>query len=154
GAGMEWNAGVATQRTIPIGAEVQDRGVHFRVWAPHARTVAVRFGTTTNLSAATSESLHSEGNEYWSALVLQAADRMRYFLVIDGENIPDPASRFQPDGPHGASQIIDPAFAWTDTDFGGVDSRGQVIYEMHVGTFSAEGTWLGACAHLPHLAQL
>src|SRR5437763_294570 len=66
---------------------------------------------------------------------------------------PAPASRFQPDGPHGPSQVIDPgAFRWMDGGWRGVALEGQVIYEMHVGTFTREGTWDAAARELPELA--
>ena len=59
--------------------------------------------------------------------------------------LPDPASRFQPEGPHGPSEVVDPAaFRWTDGDWAGVPARGQVIYELHVGTFTPEGTYAAA----------
>ncbi|MGH7969277.1 MAG: malto-oligosyltrehalose trehalohydrolase, partial [Limisphaerales bacterium] len=69
--------------------------------------------------------------------------------------LPDPASRFQPDGPHGASEIVDPnRFAWTDQEWQGVPRNGQVLYEMHIGTFTTEGTWAAAAAQLPELKDL
>lgn len=79
---------------------------------------------------------------------------MNYRYKLDAGAFPDPASRFQPEGPHGPSRIIDPTFTWTDSEWRGVSPEGQVIYEMHVGTFSEEGTWAGATRHLPHLAEL
>jgi len=80
----------------------------------------------------------------------------RYSFLINGEGpFPDPASRFQPHGPHGPSQVIDPgAFRWSDSDWRGVTPRGQVIYELHLGTFTPEGTWQAAAKHLPELAEL
>lgn len=82
----------------------------------------------------------------------RAGDRYR-FLLDDGEQLyPDPASRFQPEGPHGPSEIVDPArFHWSDGAWPGVNSRGQVVYEMHIGTFTPEGTWQAARAQLPEL---
>jgi maltooligosyltrehalose trehalohydrolase len=145
---------VKIQRTLPVGAEVQSRGVHFRVWAPHAENVAVHFGAGGDHGLDATAKLESEGNAYWSALVPAAAAGMRYVIDLDGERLPDPASRFQPEGPHKPSQIIDPAFDWTDRNFPGVGREGQVVYEMHIGTFSTAGTWQGARRHLPHLAQL
>jgi maltooligosyltrehalose trehalohydrolase len=68
---------------------------------------------------------------------------------------PDPASRFQPEGPHGPSQVIDPsAFAWTDADWKGLTLEGQVLYEMHLGSFTLEGTWTAAMERLPRLREL
>jgi maltooligosyltrehalose trehalohydrolase len=81
----------------------------------------------------------------------------RYRFRLDGETklYPDPASRFHPEGPHGPSQIVDPAaFAWTDQNWRGVSLPGQVIYEMHLGTFTREGTWEAAMRQLPELAAL
>jgi maltooligosyltrehalose trehalohydrolase len=82
---------------------------------------------------------------------------MLYSLRLDGEEklYPDPVSRFQPEGHDGPSQIVDPdAYAWSDKAWGGPQRRGQVIYEMHIGTFTAEGTWRAAAAALPWLAEI
>ena len=77
----------------------------------------------------------------------------RYKLRLDGgELYPDPASRYQPEGPHGPSQIVDPSrYRWTDGAWKGVSIEGQVLYEMHVGTFTREGTWRSATAALERL---
>lgn len=79
-------------------------------------------------------------------------DQYRFLLDNDEQPYPDPASRFQPDGPHGPSQIIDPGrFVWSDAGWPGIHPRGQVIYEMHIGTFTPEGTWEAARTQLPEL---
>jgi maltooligosyltrehalose trehalohydrolase len=80
----------------------------------------------------------------------------RYWYRIDGERLrPDPVSRWQPDGPHGPSAIVDPAaYRWTDEGWRGVPATGQVLYELHVGTFTPEGTWQAAVRQLPALADL
>jgi maltooligosyltrehalose trehalohydrolase len=98
--------------------------------------------------------LPAEGNGYFSGLAPAARAGMLYRYRLDGEGqYPDPAARFQPEGPHGPSQIIDAGeFAWTDGDWRGVTPKGQVIYEMHVGTFTKEGTWAAAARELPELA--
>jgi maltooligosyltrehalose trehalohydrolase len=71
-----------------------------------------------------------------------------------GSLLPDPASRFQPDGPFGASMLVDPtAFTWTDEAWTGPRLEGQVLYEMHVGTFTQEGTWRSAITRLPNLVR-
>ena len=74
----------------------------------------------------------------------------------EAENFyPDPASRFQPDGPHGSSCIVDPTkFRWSDADWPGLKLKGQIFYEMHVGTFTREGTWRAAAEQLPELARI
>ena len=80
----------------------------------------------------------------------------RYWFRIDGDRLrPDPVSRYQPDGPHGPSGVVDPGtFAWTDRDWNGIGPAGQVVYEFHVGTFTPEGTWASAAEQLPALADL
>jgi maltooligosyltrehalose trehalohydrolase len=138
---------------MPIGAEPVADGVHFRVWAPdHAQVDVVleRSGGTTG------HRLEREGDGYFSALVdASAGDLYRYRLGGTGDLLPDPASRFQPHGPHGPSEVIDPAtYAWRDTDWGGLPLAGRVISEIHIGTFTPEGTWRAAAAKLPLLAEV
>ena len=79
-----------------------------------------------------------------------------YGYLLDGEGpFPDPASRYQPEGVHGPSQIVDPgSFAWSDGSWNGIPRSDLVIYELHVGTFSPEGTFAGAADRLPELARL
>jgi maltooligosyltrehalose trehalohydrolase len=142
----------AAVRRLPIGAEPQpDGGVHFRVWAPRCREVAVEI---EGLEPAV---LQSEAEGYFSLSSLPARAGMRYRFRLDrGEMaLPDPASRFQPDGPHGPSEIVDPeTFAWTDGAWRGVARERLVIYEMHIGTFTPEGSWDAASRELPALAAL
>ncbi len=137
-------------RRLPVGAEVQRDGrTHFRVWAPRSRTVEV---VLENPSRGTF-SLLSEGRGYFHGFALVSAGA-RYRFRLDGQEplYPDPASRFQPEGPHGPSQIVDPtSFAWSDHGWQGVSLPGQVLYEMHIGTFTPEGTWQAAARQLPEL---
>ncbi|MBY0513052.1 MAG: malto-oligosyltrehalose trehalohydrolase [Gemmataceae bacterium] len=139
------------QRKLPVGAEVAPGGVHFRVWAPVRSGVAV---VLESGAAAGEHALEAEGNGYFSGLVPGAAAGDRYRLRPDGRGpFPDPASRFQPEGPHGPSQVVDPAgFRWTDQNWKGRRLAGQVIYELHVGTFTRAGTWAAAAGELPELA--
>lgn len=138
-------------RRLPIGAELQADGVHFRVWSP-ARTkvsVVVEKGETFPLK--------SEGNGYFSGLAngLKAGALYRFQLDSRSSHFPDPASRFQPEGPHGPSEVVDPSrFRWTDQSWKGTSLEGQIVYEMHVGTFTKEGTWAAAIRELPALADL
>jgi maltooligosyltrehalose trehalohydrolase len=136
-------------RRLPVGAEVSDGGVHFRVWAPARKTVEVAFDGGARVA------LQAEGSGYFSGFAPDAHSGSRYKYLLDGsEACPDPASRFQPDGPHGWSEIVDPAaFPWTDRNWRGVAIPHQVIYEMHIGTFTKPGTWCSALAELPHLAE-
>jgi maltooligosyltrehalose trehalohydrolase len=140
----------AVPRRLPVGAEVTgSTGVHFRVWAPRAHLVEVVLDRDGRATA-----LVPEPGGYHAGQV-DAAAGTRYWLRLDGgKHLPDPVSRFQPEGPHGPSQVVDPsAFPWTDRGWPGVRLPGQVIYEMHVGTFTREGTWAAAAHELPELAQ-
>ena len=150
------------RRRLPVGAEVvregagpTPAGVHFRVWAPSARAVEV---VLEGPSQSGGFPLEPEGTTgYFSGLVrhAQAGLLYRYRLVPGGDLLPDPASRFQPDGPFGPSQVVDPAaFAWTDAAWRGIEPHRHVFYEMHVGTFTPEGTWRAAAAALDHVAEL
>ena len=144
--------GATPVRHLPIGAEPQpDGGVHFRVWAPRCRKVAVE------IEGLGSAELQAEADSYFSTRSLSAKAGMRYRFRLDrGEAaLPDPASRFQPEGPHGPSEIVDPgAFAWTDHTWRGVAREQLIIYEMHIGTFTPEGSWEAASRELPALAEL
>lgn len=148
-------------RRLPIGAEVlPEGGVHFRVWAPRCRKVEVvlegGFGYKSQ-DAALIFDLEPEGSGYFSAWIPEAGDGTLYCYRLDGgeDLYPDPASRFQPEGPHGPSQVVDPGkFPWTDSEWQGIGLEGQVIYEMHIGTFTREGTWEAASRELPELAAL
>jgi maltooligosyltrehalose trehalohydrolase len=135
---------------LPIGAEPIGGGrTHFRVWAPAAPRVAV----VIDGNAATE--LDAEDDGYFSGIAdAGPGARYGYRLGDDERTYPDPASRFQPEGPHGASEIVDPAaFDWSDGSWHGVSIEGQVIYELHLGTFTREGTYAAAEAELPELAH-
>ncbi len=134
-----------------MGAELLDQGCSFRVWAPDHATV------TLVLEGGGERVLEPEADGYHALLVadVAAGALYRYRLGSDGTLYPDPASRSQPERPMGASQVVDPhAFAWTDAAWGGVGIVGQVLYEMHVGTFTPAGTWAAAADKLPFLKDL
>ncbi|HEX3704539.1 MAG TPA: malto-oligosyltrehalose trehalohydrolase [Vicinamibacterales bacterium] len=139
------------RRMRPIGADyIGDGLTSFRVWAPNAASVelVVECGPTLALQA--------EDAGYFSRTAPVPVGA-RYRFRLDGSDTlyPDPASRFQPDGPHGASVVVDPnTFPWTDGEWRGRALEGQVIYEMHVGTFTRAGTWAAAMRELPELARL
>src|SRR5262245_52511934 len=146
-------------RRLPVGAEVQpDGGVHFRVWAPRCRHVEVVLERDCgSRSESLVAELSSEGQGYFSGQPAAARVGQCYRFRLDGgrDSYPDPASRFQPDGPHGSSQVVDPGtFLWSDQSWRGVALEGQIIYEMHIGTFTPEGTWDAAARQLPALAEL
>lgn len=144
------------RRRLPVGAEVLPGGcAHFRVWAPKCQRIEVVIAPTQDNAESCTE-LQPESNGYHSGAVDGVVPNMLYGLRCDrGKRAwPDPASRFQPQGPAGLSQIVDPAnFPWTDAGWKGLHPKGQVIYEMHVGTFTSEGTWVAAAEQLPELAR-
>lgn len=138
-------------RRYPVGAEPLDRGFHFRVWAPDHRRVDL---VIESGAAAGTHPLAADGDGYFAVHVPGVVASDRYRLAPSGDGpFPDPASRWQPAGPHGPSATVDPAaFRWTDGGWKGITLRGQVLYEMHVGTFTREGTWAAAARELPELA--
>ena len=125
--------------------------MHFRVWAPATESVSLvieRNGQSRDVP------LDSESDGYRAAFVEEAAPGTRYRYRLDGDLLPDPASRYQPEGPFGASEVVDPGrYSWTSVRSAGVSMRGQVIYEMHIGTFTPDGTWASAATKLPLLAR-
>ena len=152
---MNETSAPAQNRRLPIGAEVlPEGGIHFRVWAPRCAKVEVLIERGADLL---SLELASEPNGYFSGLFREAkaGDLYRYRLNGGEKWAPDPASRFQPHGPSGPSMIVDPAaFRWQDQAWSGLHVEGQVIYEMHVGTFTTEGSWQAAARELAALKEL
>jgi maltooligosyltrehalose trehalohydrolase len=122
----------------------------FRVWAPQARAVDVVFEVEPGQTLP----LKRDSDGYFSGATSAPVSLYKY--RVDGTGPwPDPCSRFQPQGVHGPSQIVDPtAFKWSDANWRGAKLAGQVIYEMHIGTFTPEGTFDAALAKLPYLREL
>ena len=144
------------ERRMPVGAEpLPGGGVHFRVWAPRCRRVEVAVEGGPGEGSGPHALEAGEGG-WFSGAVDSAAAGTRYRFRLDGgDAFPDPASRFQPGGPHGPSEVVDPdAFRWSDAGWRGAEREGQVLYEMHVGAFTPEGTWEAAARELPALAGL
>ncbi|HWA10294.1 MAG TPA: malto-oligosyltrehalose trehalohydrolase [Opitutaceae bacterium] len=137
-------------RRLPVGAEVQaGGGVDFRVWAPASRAAAVMFVGGGEFP------LGAEAGGYFSGFCRGARAGSDYRIRLDAGLFPDPASRFQPQGVAGPSECIDPGgYAWRHPEWRRPRWRGQSIYELHVGTFTRDGTFVGACARLDHLREL
>jgi maltooligosyltrehalose trehalohydrolase len=149
----------ASTRRLPIGAEVlPDGSAHFRVWAPRCQRVELIItAQSTQQNDGQCVSMQAEDGGYFSIQTGALAVGTRYGFRLDGDPrlFPDPASRFQPDGPEGLSQIVDPSrFLWTDKGWSGIPSAGQVLYEVHIGTFTRAGTWKAAQAELAELARI
>ncbi|HEV3486897.1 MAG TPA: hypothetical protein VG106_15910, partial [Vicinamibacterales bacterium] len=144
------------RRRLSAGAELQGDGTaHARVWAPACRQVDLVL-EPSDRAAQRTIALDRESDGYFSGMAEDVRPGDRYWYRLDRERLrPDPVSRFQPDGPHGPSAFVDPlAFEWSDEHWPGVPREGQVVYEMHVGTFTPEGTWAAAAAQLEALAEL
>lgn len=142
-------------RRLPIGVEVNADGTaHARVWAPRRKSVElVTFGDGGAADRVVPLAREDDGYFSGCASGLKAGTRYRYRLD-GGDAFPDPASRYQPDGPHGPSQVIDPTFSWTDAGWRGISRAGQIISEIHIGTFTQEGTFRAAAERLDALADV
>ncbi len=135
---------------MPFGAELQADGrVRFRLWAPPHREVQIELdGETVAMQPV---------GEGWHELVTdraRAGTRYR-FVLPDGLRVPDPASRYQPEDVHGPSEVVDPAaYAWRDAGWSGRPWHEAVVYELHIGAFTPEGTFRAAIGKLDHLVAL
>ena len=135
-----------------LGANrLPDGSWQFLLWAPHSRSVSIKL--TENGRTIPMDALQCG---YHRAVLSDVSAGTRYWYRLeDGRELPDPASRFQPEGVHGPSQLVDTgAFRWTDHNWKGRELQGSVLYELHVGTYTREGTFDGLVPRLPHLAEL
>jgi maltooligosyltrehalose trehalohydrolase len=142
-------------RPPALGAtRIADGRWQFVVWAPNRKNVDLSLAAGSALAKLIPMERDSSG--YLRAVVDGVAPGDRYSYVLDrGDSRPDPASRFQPDGVHGVSEVVDPsAFPWTDQGWKGVALRDTVVYELHVGTYTREGTFAALIPHLDRLADL
>jgi maltooligosyltrehalose trehalohydrolase len=136
-----------------FGALPRSGGAVFRVWAPRCERVEVR-GVGPGSAAPVPLARGPDG--VFEGAIAGLGPGARYVYRLDGRaERPDPVSRSQPDGVHGPSEVVDPAaFAWTDSGWRGVPRRDLRLYELHVGTFTAEGTFDAVIPHLAGLAAL
>jgi maltooligosyltrehalose trehalohydrolase len=136
---------------IALGAHLLDGNrCEFRVWAPRHERVELHITAPHDRRVALTKDVAG----YHSAIVDDCAEGTRYLFVIDGGERPDPASRHQPEGVHAASEVVGSDFAWSDAGWRGVSLEDYVVYELHVGTFTAEGTFDAAIARLDDLKEL
>ncbi|HEY4911787.1 MAG TPA: malto-oligosyltrehalose trehalohydrolase [Methylomirabilota bacterium] len=137
---------------MPFGAETRDDGTtRFRLWAPAARSVELWLADRQQGFAMPRD---ASGWAEW--VTRDAPPGARYSFRIDGELlVPDPASRYQPHDVHGPSEVVDPLeYAWSDSEWHGIAPERLVYYELHVGTFSPEGSFAGLAERLDHLVAL
>jgi maltooligosyltrehalose trehalohydrolase len=139
--------------SMPFGAELRDGTARFRLWAPACESVRVQIGPA---DAQRVVAMRAE-DDGWHAVSVDGlgAGTPYAFLVDDQGAVPDPASRFQPEDVNGPSALVDPRdFEWDDTAWSGRPWNEAVVYEMHVGTFTPEGTFRAAAARLDYLVAL
>lgn len=136
------------QIEFKVGAFTEANAARFTVWAPEKSKMEVEI-------AGKFFPMEKNWLGYWTTLVDEVSSGTNYKIRINGEKtLPDPASCFQPEGVHGPSQVIDRKFNWTDNHWKGLPLRDMIQYELHVGTFSPEGTFDGVIQRLPYLKEL
>lgn len=140
-----WRAG--------LGAWIEPGGARFRVWAPERRAVDL---VLEGPGVRSVQALERGRDGHFGGFVAGAGAGQRYRYRLDGEGpYPDPASRFQPEGVHGPSEIVDPAgFAWSDAGWSGMPLDDLIVYELHVGAFTPAGTFAAVSERLPYLRDL
>ena len=131
-----------------LGARAHATGTSFRVWAPWARAVEVV------IDGEPPSPLARDPSGHWSGDAAGVGPGRRYRYALDGLLLPDPASRAQPDGVHGPSAVADPAFPWSDDTARVPAVVNWVLYEIHVGSFTRDGTFDGVLAQLDRLAAV
>lgn len=139
---------------LDLGATPMDGGgTSFRVWAPKVKELSVLLLSGNGDSVVR---LQEDGEGYFAGTIAGVGEGARYFYQFDdGTARPDPASRFQPEGVHGPSQVVNPnSFPWTDSGWQGIPLDAYIIYELHVGAFTREGTFDAVIAQLDYLADL
>ena len=145
-------------RRFAVGAEPHGKhGTHFRVWAPDCHELEVVERSLDSERPGPAHALAKDAQGYFAGWVptIHAGQLYSYRLAGNDRLFPDPASRFQPLGPHGPSQVVDAsAYPWRAPAFAGPPPRGQVLYEMHIGTFTKEGTYAAAEKQLAELARI
>jgi len=142
---------IRREYSMKFGTQILPEGVRFRLWAPKMAQVAVRIDALERTLP-----MQRLARGWHEAVVAEARAGMRYRFVLEDETaLPDPAARFQPEDVNGPSEIIDPLdFAWTDRGWTGHAWDDTILYELHIGTFTPEGTFRAAIRHLDHLVAL
>jgi maltooligosyltrehalose trehalohydrolase len=142
---------VSRSHKMRFGAEARNGSTRFKIWAPKCNAMQLRLKGRRNLLMLTAM------EDGWHRLDVDGvgAGAQYKFVLPDGSEIPDPASRHQPDDVHGWSEVIEPGdFTWTDGDWTGRPWEEAIIYELHMGTFTEKGTFRAAIAKLDHLVAL
>jgi maltooligosyltrehalose trehalohydrolase len=134
--------------TSDLGANVSEGDVHFRVWAPKASSVSLVITGEKELFP-----MNAEGRGYFSTFIQGLEPGRRYWYLLNEDRPrPDPVSRFQPEGVHGPSEVIDPSqFKWEDQYWKGTPLEEMILYEIHTGTFTKEGTFKAIIPFIDYL---
>lgn len=134
------------------GATILANGAgHFSVWAPFKKSVALSVKTPEPATIP----MQQDDNGYWQVTVPAVSPDMTYQYLLDGElERPDPASRYQPQGVHGPSALVDPHYNWTDEGWKGLDLNAMILYEIHTGTFTPQQNFKGIMTRLSYLRSL
>jgi maltooligosyltrehalose trehalohydrolase len=146
------SAGSTTGKAMRLGANrLADGRWEFLLWAANARTVSLHLLHSGELLTMTPLS-----RGYFRRTVENLEPGTRYLFQLDGaRELPDPASRFQPEGVHGPSEVVDlNQFQWTDQAWQGRTLERSIFYEIHVGTYTAQGTFDALIPHIPELVEL
>jgi maltooligosyltrehalose trehalohydrolase len=133
---------------LDLGAELRGEKCAFKVWAPKAKEVVLRLNGQDH-------GMRRSGEGYFETEERAIAGDRYFYVVDDKKRVPDPVSRLLPEGVHGATEIVDPeSFRWADQHWRGIRYTEAVFYELHIGTFTSEGTFDAAIAKLPYLKRL
>jgi maltooligosyltrehalose trehalohydrolase len=139
---------IAKSWTLDLGANVSEGGIRFRVWSPKASSVSLVL-----MGDKEPRPMNPEDRGYFSTFIQGLEPGRRYcYLLNEGQARPDPVSRFQPEGVHGPSEVVDPnTFVWEDQDWKGIPLEAMILYEIHTGTFTPEGTFEAIIPFLNYL---
>ena len=140
----------APEKLVPGATCTDGDATAFVVWAPRHENLAIHILSPREQVLP----MQTERDGYFRATV-EVSEGARYLVRLpDGRELPDPASRYQPEGVHGPSEVVTCEFAWSDEEWRGIDLREYVIYELHVGTHTPEGTFDAVISHLDELRDL
>jgi malto-oligosyltrehalose trehalohydrolase len=142
---------IGREQEMKFGTQITENGVRFRLWAPGANAVSVKIYEPQQVAT-----MCPQPRGWFEADIDGVVPGSRYrFVLGDGTEVPDPASRFQPEDVNGPSEIVDPrAYKWRDLGWRGRPWEEAILYELHIGTFTSEGTFLAAIDKLDHLVDL
>ena len=139
---------------LELGACPDGKGhTRFTVWAPRVRRMKVRLFQKKGYE---DYPMPRDSQGYFQIQVNNAPPGTRYFYLLNDEKKrPDPVSRYQPEGVHGPSMVIDPnQFKWRDSRWKGIELKDMIFYELHVGTFTKKGTFEAVIPKIPYLKKL